>query len=294
MIRLAAALAAISIVSSAWAGDKEQNDKFEPSRSVNLYSLAQERQLGLRLAREVEREVPILYDPVVSEYVNRMGQNLVRQIGSQMAFTIKVIDSPDVNAFALPGGFLFVNTGMVRSAHSEAELAGVLAHEIAHVVARHGTRQATRSQILEYTKVPLVFLGGWAGFLAGMAMDTAVPEGLFRFSRGMEREADRLGLHYLYQSGYDPVAFIDFFERMQISEKEKKGAVARLFSSHPLTRDRIRRAQKEIQKEFTPRNRYVVDTSEFQEIRGRLNRRAKRPDAIVVVHLNDADDPRLK
>ena len=287
---LAVPLAALLIVSSAWAGDKKQKATFEPSRGVNLYSLAEERRLGLRLAREVENEVPILYDPVVSEYVNRMGQNLVRQIGTQMAFTVKVIDSPDVNAFALPGGFLFVNTGMIRNAHSEAELAGVLAHEIAHVVARHATRQATRSQILEYTKVPLVFLGGWAGFLAGMAIDNAVPAGLFRFSRGMEREADRLGLHYLYQSGYDPVAFIDFFERMQVSEKEKKGAVARLFSSHPLTGDRIRRAQKEIQKDFTPRNRYVVDTSEFQEIRARLDRRARKPDAIVIIHLNDTSD----
>jgi hypothetical protein len=172
--------------------------------------------------------------------VNRLVQNVSRNSDAKVPFTIKVVDSDEVNAFALPGGFMFVNTGLIMRADNEAELAGVLAHEIAHVAARHGTRQATRGQLINYGTIPLIFMGGWAGYGVRQAITLAVPLGFLKFSRNMEAEADLLGLQYMYKSGYDPTEFVNFFERIQTLEKKKPGAVSKLFSSHPMTGDRIR------------------------------------------------------
>lgn len=241
----------------------------DPGKGVNFYSLEKEIALGKEMAAEVEREARLVDNPMVAEYVNRLGQNLVRNSGAKVPFTIKVIDSEEVNAFALPGGFMFVNTGLVLRAENEAELAGVMAHEIAHVAARHGTKQATRGQIVNYASIPLIFLGGWAGYAVRQAMNLAVPMGFLRFSRSMETQADALGLEYMYRAGYDPTAFVDFFERLETLEKRKPGTVARIFSTHPMTRDRIKAAQKEIQGlEAEPQ--YVLDTSEFHEVCDRL------------------------
>lgn len=244
----------------------------DPGKGVNFYSLEREIALGRQMAQEVEREARIVYDGTISEYVNRMGQNLVRNSDARVPFTIKVIDSDEVNAFALPGGFMFVNTGLVLKAENEAELAGVMAHEIAHVAARHGTKQATRGQLINYGSIPLVFLGGWAGYAIRQAAAIAVPMGFLKFSRGMETEADRLGLQYIYKSGYDPTAFVDFFEKIQSLEKSKPGTIAKVFSTHPMTNDRIQHAQKEIQNEFKSLPQYVLDTSEFHDVRDRLER----------------------
>ena len=222
------------------------------------------------MAQEIERQARIVDDPIISEYVNRLAQNLVRSSDAKVPFTVKVIDSSEVNAFALPGGFMFVNTGLILKAQNEAELAGVLAHEIAHVAARHGTKQATRGQLANIASIPLIFMGGWAGYAVRQAAGLAVPMGFLQFSRGMEREADRLGLEYMYEGGYDPVAFLDFFERIQTLEKKKPGTLAKVFSSHPPTGDRIKRAQKEIQSELAPRPEYVLDTSEFREVHKRV------------------------
>ena len=241
-----------------------------PGKGVNLYSIEREIGLGKQMAQEVERETKIVDDPVISEYVNRLGQNIVRNSDAKVPFTIKVIDSDEVNAFALPGGFMFVNTGLILRADNEAELAGVLAHEIAHVAARHGTKQATRGELANFASIPLIFMGGWAGYAIRQAAGLAVPMGFLTFSRAMESQADHLGLEYVYKAGYDPTAFVTFFERIETMEKKKPGEVAKVFSTHPMTASRIASAQKEIQDEFEAQPQYVVDTSEFHDVRSRL------------------------
>jgi predicted Zn-dependent protease len=220
---------------------------------------------------EVERTTKIVDDPVISEYVNRVGQNLVRNSDAKVPFTIKVIDNEEVNAFALPGGFFYVHTGLIRLAENEAEVAGVMAHEIAHVNARHGTRQASRAQITSWATIPLIFLGGGVGYAVNQAAGLAIPLTFLKFSRGFEEEADMLGTQYLYKAGYDPLAMITFFERIQAEEKRKKGTLSKVFSSHPLTQDRIKKVQKTI-AELPPRGDYAVNTSEFAEVKAWLLR----------------------
>src|SRR5882672_813253 len=245
--------------------DPEEIGNRDVGKGVNFYSLEKEIGLGKALAQDVERQAKLINDPIISEYVNRIGQNLVRNSDAKVPFTIKVIDSEEVNAFALPGGFFFVNSGLILKAECEAELAGVMAHEIAHVAARHGTKQATRGQLANIGTIPLIFLGGWAGYAIRQGAGLAIPMGFLTFSRGFEREADYLGLQYLYKSGYDPTSFVDFFEKIQSLEKKKPGSVSKVFSTHPMTDDRIKAAQEEIQKVLAPKPEYVVTTSEFND-----------------------------
>src|SRR5256885_6197931 len=255
---LVAVVAAFSLLSvGIFAGDKKKKDPEEignrdVGKGVNFYSLEKEIALGKQLAQEVERQAKIIDDPVIAEYVNRVGQNLVRNSDAKVPFTIKVLDSEEVNAFALPGGFFFVNSGLILKAESEAELAGVMAHEIAHVAARHGTKQATRGELINIASIPLIFMGGWTGYAIRQGAGLAIPMGFLTFSRSFEREADDLGLQYLYKSGYDPTAFVDFFEKIQSLEKKKPGSVSKVFSTHPMSDDRIKAAQEEIQKILAP------------------------------------------
>src|SRR5260221_1806252 len=194
-------LAVLVAVSSAVAKDKKKDPEEignrDVGKGVNFYSIEKEIALGKQLAQEVERQAKIVDDPVIAEYVNRVGQNLVRNSDAKVPFTIKVIDAEEINAFALPGGFFFVNTGVLLNADTEAELAGVMAHEIAHVAARHGTRQATRGQIINYASIPLIFMGGWTGYAIRQGAGLAIPLGFLTFSRGFESQADFLGLHYM-------------------------------------------------------------------------------------------------
>src|SRR5260370_310865 len=213
--------------------DQDQIGSRDVSKGVNFYSLEKEIALGKGLAQEVERQAKIINDPVIAEYVNRVGQNLVRNSDAKVPFTIKVIDSEEGNAFALPGGFFFVNSGLILKADNEAELAGVMAHEIAHVAARHGTRQATRGTIVNYASIPLIFVGGWAGYAIRQGAGLTIPLGFLTFSRGFESEADMLGLEYMYKTGYDPTAFVDFFQKIQTLEKRKPGTLSKVFSTHP-------------------------------------------------------------
>ena len=237
---------------------------------LNFYSLEREIALGQDLAKQVEQSSKLVTDHEITEYVNRIGQSLVRNSDSRVPFTIKVIDSGEVNAFALPGGFFYVDSGLVLAAESEAELAAVMAHEIAHVAARHATKNMTKQQIWNMASIPLMFVGGPAGFAIAEIASIAVPMSFLKFSRDSEREADMLGLQYDYAAGYDPQAFIQFFERLKAEEKNKHSKIAKLFSTHPMTADRISAAQNEIKTYFPDRDSYVVDTSEFESMRARL------------------------
>src|SRR5208282_2083179 len=224
------AVTVLTAVPFAVASDKKKDpDEIgnrDVGKGVNFYSIEKEIALGKQMAQEVERQAKIVDDPVISEYVNRIGQNLVRNSDAKVPFTIKVIDAEEINAFALPGGFFFVNTGILLNADNEAEMAGVMAHEIAHVAARHGTRQASRGELINYGTIPLIFAGGWAGYAIRQAVPLAVPMGFLKFSRNMETEADLLGLQYMYKSGYDPTEFVNFFERIETLEKKRPGAVS--------------------------------------------------------------------
>jgi predicted Zn-dependent protease len=255
------------------------------SGKVNFYSLEKEIALGKQLAQQVERQSKVVNDPVVSEYVNRIGQNLVRNSDAKVPFTIKVIEDPAVNAFALPGGFFFVQTGLVLKADTEAELAGVMAHEIAHVAARHGTRQATRGEIAQLATIPLIFMGGAIPYAIYEGSGLLVPMSFLKFSRNFEAEADYLGVQYMYKTGYDPTAFVDFFEKIQTMEKRKPGTLAKMFSTHPPTDDRIEKTQKQIAT-LKPKPEYVITTSEFNDVKSRLAmlENQRRPD-------KTSDDP---
>src|ERR1700730_7668805 len=241
---------------------------------VNFYSLEREIALGKSLAQEVERSAKLVDDPIVSEYVNRVGQNLVRNSDAKVPFTIKVIDSDVVNAFALPGGFFYVNSGLLLRADSEAELAWVMAHEIAHVAARHGTKNATKGELAQLATIPLIMLGpgGWAGYGLYEGLQFAIPMGFLKFSRDAEREADYLGLEYMYKAGYDPNAFVTFFEKVEAEEKRQPGTVPKFFSTHPPTPERVVNIQKEISDVLPSRDQYIVTTSEFDTVKLRLRR----------------------
>ena len=258
----------------AFADDKKKNPDAigdrDVGKGVNFYSLEKEIALGKGLAQQVERQAKIIDDPIIAEYVNRVGQNLVRNSDAKVPFTIKVIDTEDVNAFALPGGFFFVNSGLILKADTEAELAGVMAHEIAHVAARHGTRQATRGELAQLATIPLIFMGGWTGYGIRQAASILVPIGYLQFSREFEGEADMLGLQYMYKTGYDPGAFVDFFEKIESLEKKKPGTISKVFSTHPPTDARIIKAQQNIQTMLKERPEYVVTTSEFNDVKARL------------------------
>ena len=238
----------------------------------NWYSIDTDVKLGKQYAMMVESSARMIQDPVVIEYVNRVGQNLVRNSDAKVPFTIKVVDSDDINAFALPGGFFYVNSGLILAADDEAELAGVMAHEIAHVAARHQTREMTRANYVSFASVPLIFVGSWGVYeAANAALSLALPITFMKFQRGFESEADYLGLQYMYKAGYDPQAFISFFEKVKALEKQKPGTLARAFSTHPPTPDRIMKSQEEIREILPPRPEYIVDTSEFDQVKARLS-----------------------
>jgi predicted Zn-dependent protease len=242
----------------------------------NWYTLERQIAMGKSLAAQVESTSKLITDPEVTEYINRIGQNLVRNSDSLVPFTIKVVESDDINAFALPGGFFYVDSGLIQAADSEAELAGVMAHEIAHVAACHVARQNTRGQLMNLASIPMMMIGGPIGYAGYEALTLGGPLTFLKFSRSFESEADFLGVQYMYKAGYDPQAFTSFFEKVKQMEKRKENVVAKAFETHPQTPDRIEKTQKEINTLLPPETEYKVDTSEFQDVKLRLDQLENR------------------
>jgi predicted Zn-dependent protease len=236
----------------------------------NWYSLESQVRMGKSFAMQVEQSAKVINDPVISEYVNRIAQNIVRNSDAKVPFTVKVLDDDTINAFTLPGGYFYVQSGLILAADNEAELAGVMAHEIGHVAACHAARQQTRGNLAQLASIPLIFVGGGLGYGLYEAAGIGVPMTFLKFQRSFEAQADYLGVQYLYASGYDPQAFPQFFEKIQALEKKKPGFVAKAFETHPPTPARMEHTQHEIATILPPKPQYVVDTSEFQDVKARL------------------------
>lgn len=249
-------------------------------------SREKEIQLGRQLAAQIEQQVKMVEDPMITEYINRVGQNLVLNSDAKIPFTIKVIDSDEVNAFALPGGFFFVNKGLIIAADNEAELAGVMAHEIAHVAARHAMENAGKGQLLGYGILAgLIFTGGIAGAVLQNTAGLGQALAFFKFSRGAEKEADSLGVQYLYAAGYDPTGMATMFEKLASKNKKKPGTLSKLFSSHPQSIDR-RDESLQLVAKFDEKQEYIISTSEFQRVKQHLLRISNAG----VVDPDDLDD----
>ncbi len=261
-------------------------------------STEKEVRLGRELAAEVDRQAKFIDDPVITEYVNRVGQNIVIHSDAKVPFTIKVIDSDEVNAFALPGGFFYVNKGLILAADNEAELAGVMAHEIAHVAARHALENNKKAELTQYAiLVPAIIFGGGLGQLIYQGGGFAALLGFMKFSRGAEEEADKLGVQYMYAAGYDPTAMATMFEKLEAKNKKKPGFISKLFATHPAPPER-RAASLALAARFPDREEYVISSSEFQKVRGRLlrlsNARATSAGAIGAAEEGPPGRPTLK
>ena len=257
----------------------------------NWYTLDSQVNMGRQFAQQIEQSSHLITDPVVNEYVNRVGQNLARNSDSHLPFTIKIIDIEEPNAFALPGGYMFVHAGTILLADDESELAGVMAHEIGHVAACHAARGATRGALAQIAMIPLIIVSGpLVGIGTQEVAGLAVPAAFSKFSRGFEAQADYLGVQYAYKTGYDPVGMINFFEKLEALEKKRPGLIAKAYIDHPQTPDRIEKSQHEIATILPARDQYIVDTSDFQQVKKRL--------ALIMKHrqLNDnkEENPQLR
>uniref|UniRef100_Q020G5 Peptidase M48, Ste24p n=1 Tax=Solibacter usitatus (strain Ellin6076) TaxID=234267 RepID=Q020G5_SOLUE len=273
-------------------GDPAQIGNRDVGKGVNIYSIEREMALGKQLAQEVQRQAKVVDDPLISEYINRVGQSLVRNSDAKVPFTFQLIEGDSPNAFALPGGYIFVYTALIKIADEEDELAAALAHEIAHVAARHMTRQATKSEIVNMATIPVgvILGGGLAGIAARQGANLGVPAAFLHFTRKDEAEADFLGLQYLYAAGYDPNGAISIFEKLESLQKSKPGTVARIFSTHPMDADRIQKAESEINRILPARDEYVINTSEYRGMRERLITRDMRKRSISTTQGRE-DDP---
>jgi hypothetical protein len=240
----------------------------------NWYSTSWEIGTGKQYSMEIEKSSHLVTDPVVVEYVNRVGQNLVKNSDAKVPFTIKVLDTDEINAMALPGGFFYVNSGLILACDSEDELAGVMAHEIAHVAAHHAAREMTKMNYMQIGSIPLMIFaqGSWTGYGIYEVSQLAVPLTFLQFSREYEAEADYLGIQYMYRAGYDPQGMVSIFEKLDALEKHKPGAISRAFSDHPATPDRIADVEQEIATILPARPDYLVTTSEFDQVKARLAR----------------------
>jgi predicted Zn-dependent protease len=257
------------------SADKKKDVSAIGDRRVAHRSIISEEKeiaIGKQYSAEIDRSAKIITDPVINEYVNRVAQNIARNSDLKIPLTVKVIDSPGINAFALPGGFLYVNSGLLLAADEEAQLAGVMAHEIAHVAARHWASQMTKATILQYAMIPLVFTPMSYGVYYGImeAYMNGVPLAFLKFSRNDEAEADYLGMQYLYKAGYDPNSYLTIFAKVMQEERSSPGSVPKIFMDHPPTPDRIVALDKEMKSILPAKNQYLVSTSEFDDVQARL------------------------
>jgi predicted Zn-dependent protease len=254
--------------------DKNDVDTIGDRKVAHKSIISTEREIaiGRQYAEQIDKTAKLVKDPVVTEYVNRIAQNVARNSDLKVPLTVKVIDAPDINAFALPGGFLYVNSGLIKAADNESELAGAMAHEIAHVAARHWASQMTKATLLQYATIPLIFVPMSYPVYVGLssALNYGVPLTFLKFSRNDEAEADFLGLQYMYKAGYDPNAFAAFFGKVLEEERRQPGSVNEIFADHPPTPDRIIKAEEEI-KNLPPREQYLLSTSEFDDVKARVN-----------------------
>jgi predicted Zn-dependent protease len=301
---LSAAVLAVALAAGAGAADRK-NQKDDPNqigtrdvaKCLNFYSIDKEMAWGKQLADEVERESKIDDDAILTEFVNRVGQNLARNSDAKVPFSFRVIDGEEVNAFALPGGFVFVYTGLIKLASEEDEFAGALAHEIAHVAARHMTCQASKAQMAGIAgSIPGMVLGGWGGIAARQAGGSVIPMTLLSFNRHDESEADYLGVQYMYAAGYDPTGAVTIFEKLESLQRTRPGAVARVFATHPMDSQRIDKTEKEIQAILPAKPEYVVNTSEYTAVRERLLARESatkqpKPDGRPKLRRRSGDNP---
>jgi beta-barrel assembly-enhancing protease len=272
-------LVALCLPSSLLAGRRHGDVENIGNRNINgrvalifpnFVSLEKEIQIGAQYAQYFEQTARLVEDPVVNEFVDRVGQNIVKNSDAKVPFVIKVIDTDEVNAFALPGGYFYVNKGLILEADTEAELAGVMAHEIAHVAARHATERMTKAQLMQFAALPALFVGGyWTQMAVYNSMGMGLSLAVLGITRKSEEEADQLGTQYLWNTGYDPNGFITFFEKLQAREKDKPGKFASFWRTHPAVEDRIEKVQQEISY-LPPKDEYVVNTSEFKRVKARL------------------------
>lgn len=272
LISLATVLA-LGILPLAAQAQKDDPDAIGTRKVAHKSIISEQKEIayGKEMSQQVDHQSKLVTDPVLNEYVNRVGQNLARNSDLKVPLTIKVIDDPTINAFALPGGFLYVNTGVIKSADEESQLAGVLAHEMAHVAARHWASQMTKQTLLQYAMIPLMFtpmsIGAYYGLSAAMQ---GLPILFLKFSQKDEAEADYLGLQYMYKAGYDPESYVTFFGKVTEEERHMPGSVPEIFMDHPPTPDRIISCEQEIKKILPEKQQYLVSTSEFNDMKSRL------------------------
>ena len=275
LLRLAVTAVLLSFTALALGAGKKDDVADIGNRKVahrSIISQEKEVAIGKQYATEIDRSAKLLKDPVITEYVNRVAQNLARNSDLKIPLTVKVIDSPEINAFALPGGFLYVNTGLILAADEEDQIAGVMAHEIAHVAARHWASQMTKATILNYAMIPLIFTPMSYPVYMGVseAMSFGIPMAFLKFSRSDEAEADYLGIQYMYKAGYDPNSYVTFFGKVMEEERRNPGSVTSIFMDHPPTPDRIVKSEEEIKTILPKRDQYLVTTSEFDDVKARL------------------------
>jgi predicted Zn-dependent protease len=272
-------LMALALTVSAYAERRHADVENIGNRNVtgkifgflpNMISFEKEIALGQQISAQFEQTARLIEDPVISEYVDRLGQNIVKHSDAKVPFHIKVVDTDEVNAFAFPGGYFYVNKGLLLAAENEAELAGVMAHEISHVCARHATQRLSKGQWLQIVSIPAMFVGGyWTQMGIQQALGLGINLELLGVTRESEYEADQLGIQYMWNTGYDPNAFVSFFEKLRAQEKEKPGKLAGWFRTHPYTNYRIAASIDE-QRFLPEKDNYIVTTSEFDRVRSRL------------------------
>src|SRR5437870_5280406 len=235
----------LALVVTAWAADSRT--KLKPG--WNLFSTQQDIEMGQQSAKEAEKQLPILNNQQATTYIDALGKSLAAHApGDKYPFQFKIVNDTAINAFALPGGFVYINRGAIEAADSENQIAGVMAHEIGHVVLRHGTNQVSKAYLAQ---APLSILGGVlgsnsvGGVLAQLGLSLGLNSLFLKYSRDAESQADLMGTQILHDSGYDPRGMVEFFEKIQA---ESKGRAVEFFSDHPNPENRISNVQHEIER----------------------------------------------